>query len=88
MWPIGYNEAMDSLHDILGRKDFEAAPEVAIIKNYAQEQFQAAVSVAVRERDIIISAPSAALISTLRMRHTELSRLAKTDKRLVFRIGN
>jgi hypothetical protein len=78
---------MDSLNDILARKDFDEPAEVRAIKQYVQEKFQESVAVTLREREIIIAAPSAALMGTLRMRITELQDLLETDKRLVFRIG-
>lgn len=78
---------MDSLYDILGRKDFDEPPEAVAIKKYVQEQFDETVAVTVREREIIIAAPNAALASTLRIRVLALQRLIGEQKRLVFRIG-
>ncbi len=78
---------MDSLHDLLGRKDFDEPPEVAAIKKYVREQFDEAVAVTVREREIIIAAPNAALANTLRLRVLALRRITGENKRLVFRIG-
>lgn len=76
----------DSLSDILSRKDFEEPAESTAIKKFVQDNFRTAVAVMVRERDIIIEVPSAALASTLRMRQTQLKKAASTEKRLVFRI--
>ncbi|HEY1835425.1 MAG TPA: hypothetical protein VGG13_01235 [Candidatus Saccharimonadales bacterium] len=78
---------MDSLNDILSRKDFDERAESLAIKKYVREQFDETVAVQVREREIIIAAPSAALAGTLRIKTVELRRLLDTDKRLVFRIG-
>lgn len=78
---------MDSLSDILGRKDFDEPPEAAAIKRYVQAEFQATVGVQVRERDIVILVPSAALANTLRLRGPAIRRLCQTDKRLTYRIG-
>lgn len=78
---------MDSLHEILGRKDFDEPPEALAIKKYVRDEFDEAVAVTVREREIIIAAPNAALASTLRMRVLQLQRLIGEKKRLVFRIG-
>ena len=58
---LPYNKDMDSLHTILGRKDFDEPPEMASIKKYVQDKFQTTVGVQVRERDIVIMVPSAAL---------------------------
>lgn len=78
---------MDSLYDILGRKDFDEPPEVLAIKKYVREQFNEAVAVTIREREIIIAAPNAALAGTLRMRVLTLQRLIGEKKRFVFRVG-
>ena len=78
---------MDSLNDILGRKDFDEPPEAAAIKRYVKTEFKTAVGVMVRERDIVIMVPSAALANTLRLRGPEIRRLVQTDKRLTYRIG-
>jgi hypothetical protein len=78
---------MDSLGSILSNKDFDEPPEIAGIKKYVQDEFQTAVGVQVRERDIVIVVPSAALANTLRLRGPEIKRRCQLDKRLTFRIG-
>lgn len=78
---------MDSLQSILGSKDFDEPPEIRSIKKYVQTEFGVKVGVQIRERDIIISVPSAALANTLRLRGPELKRRCQLDKRLTFRIG-
>jgi hypothetical protein len=78
---------MDSLHSILSNKDFDEPPEMASIKKYVQDEFKIAVGVQVRERDIIILVPSAALANTLRLRGPDIKRRCQLDKRLTFRIG-
>lgn len=78
---------MDSLHSILGNKDFDEPPEMASIKKYVQDEFRVVVGVQVRERDIIISVPSSALANTLRLRGPDLKRRCQIDKRLTFRIS-
>lgn len=82
---------MDSLNDILGRKDFDEPAESLAIKKYVQDRYDEAVAVTVRENEIIIAAPSAALANTLRMQVLTINRAinntGKFNKRLVFRIG-
>lgn len=77
---------MDSLHSILSNKDFDEPPEIASIKKYVQDEFQTSVSVLVRDKDIVIGVPSAALANTLRLRGPEIKRRCQLDKRLTFRI--
>lgn len=78
---------MDSLFTILGNKDFDEPPEMASIKKYVQDEFHITVSVMVRERDIVIQVPNAALATTLRLRGPDIKRRCQLDKRLTFRIG-
>ena len=78
---------MDSLGSILGRKDFDEPPEMASIKQYVLTEFQTEVGVQVRDKDIIIMVPSAALANTLRLRGPDMKRRCQLDKRLTFRIG-
>jgi hypothetical protein len=78
---------MDSLNSILSNKDFDEPPEIASIKKYVQDEFQTVVGVQVRERDIVIVVPSAALANTLRLRGPEIKRRCQLDKRLTFRIS-
>ncbi len=78
---------MDSLNSILRNKDFDEPPEMSSIKKYVQDEFQITVSVLVRDKDIVIGVPSAALANTLRLRSPEIKRRCQLDKRLTFRIG-
>jgi hypothetical protein len=77
---------MDSLQSILSDKDYDEPPEITSIKKYVKAEFGVTVGVRLRERDIIISVPSAALANTLRLRGPELKRRCQLDKRLTFRI--
>lgn len=78
---------MDSLLDILKRKDFDLPPEAAAIKQYVRDEFQAEVEVLVRDKDIVIAGRSSALIGSLRLRGPDIKKAADTRKRLIFRVG-
>lgn len=78
---------MDSLFNILGNKTFDEPPEMASIKKYVHDEFKTEVGVQIRERDIVVSVPNAALANTLRLRGPEIKRRCQLDKRLTFRIG-
>lgn len=78
---------MDSLLDILKHKDYDLPPEVAAIKQYVRQEFQAEVEVLMREKDIVIAGRSSALIGSLRLRGPQIKKAASTTKRLVFRVG-
>ena len=77
---------MDSLNTLLSRKDFDEPSEIASIKKYVKTEFKTDVGVQVRDKDIVITVPSAALASTLRLRGPEIKRRCHLDKKLSFRI--
>lgn len=78
---------MDKLFDILGKKDFDEPPEIAAIKKYVRDNFKTEVGVQIKDKDMIVSVPSASLAATLRLRSPEIKRRCQLDKRLVFRIS-
>lgn len=80
---------MDSIFNILSRKDFDLPSEVNAIKKYIRDNFDGAeVEVLLRgDKEIIISAQSSALVGSLRLHGPKLKRAADTDRRLVFRVG-
>lgn len=78
---------MDSLFDILKHKDYDLPPEVEAIKRYVRDEFEAEVEVLLREKEIIITGRGSALMGSLRLRSPQLKKVAKTDKRLIFRVG-
>lgn len=78
---------MDSLSNILHSKDFDQPPEMAAIKKYVREEFKTDVGVQVRDRDIVVQVPSAALANTLRLRSPDIKKRCRLTKRLTFRIG-
>ena len=78
---------MDSLNSILGRKDFDEPSEIKSIKKYVQDEFQTDVSILVRDKDIVITVPSASLANMLRLRSVEIKRRCRLDKKLTFRIN-
>lgn len=76
----------NSLADLLANKDFDEPDEMKAIKRFVQSNYQADVEVQVREREIVVTTPSAALANMLRLRLPELRKVAATDKRIVLRI--
>jgi hypothetical protein len=79
---------MDSLNDILGRKDLDEPVESAAIKHYVERKFQSLVNVTVNTNNIVITGESASLITTLRLQSPQLQKEAGTTKNLIFRIGS
>ena len=81
-----YWDMVDSISDLLSRKDFDEPPEMAAIKSFIKETFDEEAEVMVRERDIVITVRSSSLANALRLKTNELRKQADTQKRLIFRI--
>lgn len=58
-----------------------------IIKDYVKREFDSPVGVELRQQQIVIAVPSAAMASALRMHLHKIKALLETDKRLIIKIG-
>lgn len=84
-----YNMFMaDSLKNLLILAHFDEPAEIGIIKSFVYERYKIKPLVTIREKQIIIGVPSAALAGTLRMHLHELQVLCSTEKRLTIRISS
>lgn len=80
-------KVMDRLEDILASRLPQEPDEVAAIKRYIDEQFQAPATVGVQDQSLVITVRSAALANALRLRAPQIQAACQTTKRLVIRIG-
>jgi hypothetical protein len=78
---------MQSLQDIMGKKDFDAPPEVEAIKTFVRKNFNQDVGVNIQTYSITITTPSAGLAGSLRPMLHKLKKELDTDKKLFIRIG-
>lgn len=77
----------ESLSEILARRDDTQPPEIAAIKKFVKERFNATVGVSVQKKQIIILANNASLAGSLRMHTLDLQKIVKYKSRIVIRIG-
>lgn len=75
-----------SLNDLLANKDFDEPPEMRAIKKFVRDTFDEDAEVLMRERDIVVTVRSSALVNSLRLKINELRRAAHTEKRIIFRV--
>lgn len=78
---------MESIGSLLGRFSPKEPDEIAAIKQYIIDEFDAPSTVAVKDDRIIVSVHSASLATTLRLRMRHVQQTCRTEKKLVFRIG-
>lgn len=78
---------MENLGDLLGKRMPKEPDEIRLVKQYVQNEFQAACAVAIKGETLVITVRSAALANMLRLRTVQLQAASGSDKRLVLRIG-
>jgi hypothetical protein len=78
---------MDSLQELLGRYSPKEPDEIGAVKRYIFEQFGVESSVGLHGETLVITVQSASLANALRLRLPALQKLAKTKKKIMFRIG-
>ena len=79
---------MDSLGDLMAKRQKPEQPELSAIKSYIDERYHTPVRAAVSGNTIIVTVPSAALANTLRLQTSKIQEICRVNKRLVFRIGS
>jgi hypothetical protein len=78
---------MDSIKDLLTRKDFEQPDEIQRIKDFVMSKFGEEPRVRITKDSIIISVSNASLAGALRMHLHHLAKDLETEKRLLLRIS-
>lgn len=78
---------MDSLQDILGKKDFTPPDEISAVKDYIKRRYHSPAKVKIEKTAIIISVPSSALAATIYLERQSLIEQCNLKQRLVVRKG-
>lgn len=78
---------MDSIKDLLTKKEFEQPDEIKQIKDFVKAKFDEEPSVKLTKNSIIITVSSAALAGALRMHMHHLAKDLRTEKKLILRIA-
>jgi hypothetical protein len=78
---------MDSLQDILGKKDFTPPDEISVIKDYIKRRYDSPSRVKIEKTAIIVSVPSSALAATIYLERQTLIEHCNLKQRLVVRTG-
>jgi hypothetical protein len=78
---------MDSLQEIMGKKNFTPPDEMAAVKDYIKRRYNSFSRVKLERDVLIVSVPSAALAATLHLEKNKIIRSCSVTKKLVFRTG-
>jgi hypothetical protein len=78
---------MDSLQDILGKKDFTPPNEIASVKEFIMRRYKSPSRVRVERDVLIVRVPSSALAATLHLEQRTMIDACNISKRLIIRYG-
>jgi hypothetical protein len=78
---------MDSLQDIMGKKNFTPPDEIGVIKDYIKRRYGSKSYVRVERSAIIVSVHSSALAATIYLERQNLIEQCSVKQRLVIRSG-
>lgn len=78
---------MDSLQEILGKKDFTPPNEMELIKDYIFRKYESNCYIKIERGTIIISVPSSSLASTLQFERGKIKDKFRLKEKLVIRVG-
>jgi hypothetical protein len=76
---------MDSLQDILGKKDFTPPDEITSVKEFIQRRYSSPSRVRIEREVLIIRVPSSALAATLQLEQRRLREACRITKKLIIR---
>jgi hypothetical protein len=79
---------MDSLQDILGKRDFTPPDEITSVKEYIERRYKSPSRVRVERDVLIVRVPSSALAATLQLEQRIMIDACRITRRLIIRYGS
>jgi len=83
-----YTKYMDSIGDVVQRKNIQEPPQVTALKQYVHKNHGASITVKTAPKHYLITVPGASLAGTLRLETARIIEECSLDKRLVIHIGH
>lgn len=78
---------MDSIKDLLVKKDLDEPTEVTALKNYCSEQFNFTAKISLTQDVLWLTVPNGILATELRMRQTDIIARCGITKKFRIKIG-
>jgi hypothetical protein len=78
---------MDSLQEILGKKNFKAPDEMTAVKEFIQRRYKSSCKVRLQRNALIVSVPNSALAATIYLERQQLIDACGLKSKLVLRTG-
>lgn len=79
---------MDSLQDILGKRDFTPPNEVTAVKEFILRRYKSPSTVRVERDVLVVRVPSSALAATLQLERRTMIDRCRITRRLIIRYGS
>jgi hypothetical protein len=78
---------MESLQDIMSKKDFTPPDEIAAVKEFITRRYNSPSTIRVERDVLIVRVPSSALAATLQLEQRRLIEACRITKKLIIRYG-
>jgi len=78
---------MDSLQEILGKRDFTPPNEVTAVKEFILRRYKSKSYVRVERDTLVVKVPSSALAATLQLEQRSMIDTCRITRRLIIRTG-
>ena len=78
---------MESLQEILGKRDFTPPDEVAAVKEFISRRYKSSSRVRVERNALIVRVPSSALAATLQLEQRRMIEACRITRKLIIRTG-
>lgn len=78
---------MDSLQDILGKREFTPPSEVTAVKEFIERRYHSPSRVRVERNALIVRVPSSALAATLQLEQRRMIEACRITRKLIIRTG-
>lgn len=78
---------MDSLQEIMGRKNFTPPDEMETIKQYIKRRYKSGCKIRLERDTIVLLLPGSALAATVQLERQQLIEACSITKRLFIRNG-
>lgn len=82
-----YTNFVDSLQDILGKKDFTPPDEIVAVKEFIERRYKSPSTVRVERDVLIVRVPSSALAATLQLERLSIIKACNISRTLIIRTG-
>jgi hypothetical protein len=78
---------MDSIQEILGKKQFQPPDEMTAVKDYINRRYKSQCQIKMQRNALIVSVPNSALAATIYLERQQLIKACGLKSKLVVRTG-